>query len=357
VLFHTERGSGEPKETLSNVRSSGVTDQPSRSRRLGRPRAELLPLLIALLYISSAWLRFSTPSWDTRLAATIGGLGFAIPVLAVVRWRLLIGGPPAAWRLALQRARAGGWFGDRAVWFLGLLAVLPIFFWAFAAWKSAIPPFRYDSQLVQVDKLLFGTDAYRLVQLSPYALAALDEVYYWGFNGCLLGLMLWQAWARRGRTRFWLAFAMTWILLGTVLASIVSSAGPVFYPETTGSAGPFAGLFASIDLARRDHSLKLLQARTYLWSVLQRGEIGVGSGISAFPSLHIAVPTLATCAAQGSLRWMFATLALMLWFGSFTLGWHYAVDGIASIVLTPIIWWLSGYITAALDNYETKSGR
>jgi PAP2 superfamily protein len=319
--------------------------------------AELLPLLVALLYISWAWVRFGTPTWDTRLATSIAGFGLVIPALAVVRLRLIIGGPPSAWRLALQRANAEGWLRDRLLWFLGLLAVLPAFFWAFAAWKSAIPPFRYDPELARVDRLLFGIDPYRLLRLSPAGLAAWDEVYYWGFNGCLLGVMLWQAWTPRGRVRFWLAFALTWILLGTCLASVVSSAGPIFYPQVTGSMGPFADLFGAIDLARHDHSLKLLEARAYLWSLLQRGEIGVGSGISAFPSLHIAVPTLAACAARGPLRWLLGALAAILWVGSFTLGWHYAVDGIASIVLTPMIWLLSSRVTSALGGGKAVPGR
>jgi len=312
---------------------------------------------MALFYISWAWVRFGTPTWDTRLATSIASLGLVIPALAVVRLRLIIGGPASAWRLAIQRAGAEGWLRDRLLWFLGLLAVLPAFFWAFAAWKSAIPPFRYDPELARVDRLLFGTDPYRLLRLSSAGLAAFDEVYYWGFNGCLLGVVLWQAWTPVGRARFWLAFVLTWILLGTCLASAVSSAGPLFYPQVTGSMGPFADLFGAIDLAHHEHSLKLLQARAYLWSLLQRGEIGVGGGISAFPSLHIAVPTLAACAARGALRWLLGALAAILWLASFTLGWHYAVDGIASIVLTPAIWWLSARITSALECREAVPGR
>ena len=149
--------------------------------------------------------------------------------------------------------------GDRLGWFLSLLAVLPAFFWAFAAWKTAIPPFRYDPELARIDRLLFGTDPYRLVRLSPAGLAVLDEVYYWGFNGCLLGLMLWQAWTPGGRVRFWLAFVLTWLLLGTCLASVVPSASPLFYPQVTGSMGPYADLFGSIELAHSEYGLKLLQ--------------------------------------------------------------------------------------------------
>jgi PAP2 superfamily protein len=135
---------------------------------------------------------------------------------------------------------------------------------------------------------------------------------------------------------------------GPVLARVRADLDPM---------GPFADLFGAIDLARHDHSLKLLEARAYLWSLLQRGEIGVGSGISAFPSLHIAVPTLAACAARGPLRWLLGALAAILWVGSFTLGWHYAVDGIASIVLTPMIWLLSSRVTSALGGGKAVPGR
>jgi hypothetical protein len=307
--------------------------------------AFVAPFVIAIAYIITAWIRFGTLTWDTRLAASIAGLGLTVPILAVVRTRLRLGGPPSAWVEALRRVRDDGWITDRLCWFLALLVVLPGFFWAFAAWKSHIPPFRFDLRLAELDRALFGTDPYRLVPLRGQGLAAMDGIYYWGFNGSLLGLVLWRAWSRVERERFWLAFLLMWILLGTVLAHLVSSAGPVFYRDVVGTAGPYAGLLAAINEADRTYSLTLVTARRYLWDLLQHGQVGVGAGISAFPSLHIATPVLGACAARGRTRMLFAVLTLVLWVGSVALGWHYAVDGLASILLVPAIWWFSGWLT------------
>jgi hypothetical protein len=317
------------------------------------------PFVLAFAYIITAWIRFGTPAWDTRLAASIAGLGLTVPILAVVRTRLLIGGPVSAWGEALYQVRSDGWVTDRLVWFLALLGTLPAFFWAFAAWKSHIAPFHYDVRLAVIDRALFGTDPYRLIPLHGRGLAIMDWLYYWGFNSSLLGLVVWRAWSRAERERFWLAFILTWILLGTVLADLIASAGPIFYREVVGTDGPYTDLLAAIGAADRTFSLTLVTARRYLWDLLQQGRVGVGAGISAFPSLHIATPVLGACASRGSLRLFFLSVTLMLWIGSVTLGWHYAVDGLASILLVPVLWWLTGrlpYPIRALNASSAASG-
>jgi hypothetical protein len=307
-------------------------------------RVGAVALLLALGYIVSAWVRFGQPMWDAHLISSIAGLGLAVPALAVVRTRLEQGGPPSAWLKALHQSWADGWFTDRLACFLLLLVVLPPFFWAFAAWKTHIPPFRYDTLLAGIDRTIFSTDPYRLVLLKDGSLAAMDLAYYWGFNCCLLGLIIWRAWARSERERFWLAFLLTWICLGSVLASLVPSAGPAFYPVVNGNSGPYGDLLRAIGGADSTYALTLVQARHYLWTLLQQQRVAVGAGISAFPSLHIAMPALGMCASRGGLRWIFTALTLLLWVGSFALGWHYAVDGIASMVIVPVLWWGTGFV-------------
>ena len=69
----------------------------------------------------------------------------------------------------------------------------------------------------------------------------------------------------------------------------------------------------------------------YLWNFHANGELGVGAGISAMPSLHIATVTwiyLAFRGHQSRLTPLTALFTLYIWALSVALGWHYAVDGI-----------------------------
>jgi hypothetical protein len=80
-----------------------------------------------------------------------------------------------------------------------------------------------------------------------------------------------------------------------------------------------------------------------LWSVYADHAIVVGGGISAFPSMHVAVPALLTFATWRRSRALSTALAaftVVILISSVALGWHYAVDGYASILGSGIIWLL-----------------
>lgn len=40
--------------------------------------------------------------------------------------------------------------------------------------------------------------------------------------------------------------------------------------------------------------------------------------------------------------WVMTAYAVLIWFGSIHLGWHYAIDGPVAIAATVMIWWASG---------------
>lgn len=354
---------------LSNLRYSPgrrlTPPSPTTSAPAGARRAEAICLGLVVAYALGALVlagpQAPGPGWIVShpLVRALSLAG-AIPLsLKIVRLRIGLRGPAGpAWAHALQGARAEGWFRERLIGYVLLLVLLPVFFWSFAAWKSSVPvflPFHWDSTFAALDRRLHGGDPYRLLEFlqHPPITLLLDRAYF-SWNYLLVVLVLWQGWlgTRESRGRFWLAFVLTWILLGTVLATAGSSAGPCFYQRVTGGPGPYRPLMdylASVD------GLGIFVAQNYLWSAHEAQRVVFGGGISAFPSLHIAIPVLAACAAWHRHRvvaWGFIAFAVLIWMGSILLAWHYAVDGEASALLVPGIWWLSGRLagTGAPEN-------
>jgi hypothetical protein len=291
-----------------------------------------------------------------RLPISVGSGGvFALGLftlgVGVVACRLRVGGSAAeGWPAALRLARSEGWFGERPLWFAAILVLLPAFFWAFAAWKTTIGPYTWDARLSYVDLAIHRTAPHRLLPHTPAAIRTMISVYF-TWNYLLAGVILWQSWGgtRATRTRFWTAFLLMWILLGIGLAHLTPSAGPVFYARVTGTPGLYADLLANLAAADARYGLPFNEVHAYLWNAVQRREVVVGGGISAFPSLHIAFPALAAAAAWSVSRWLSLALGLytlVLLVCAVSLGWHYAVDGYASLLLVPALWWASGRIFA-----------
>jgi hypothetical protein len=236
---------------------------------------------------------------------------------------------------------------------------LSAFFWAFAAWKSAIPlvhPFAWDQQLWSLGFMIHGGQPDRLLAPlfgSPWAIIALDRLYEtWWF--VLVGLLLWQIWQRdlAMAKRFLLAFALIWIVLGIFVATMFSSAGPCYARLLTGTHR-YDELLARLHVANALSPLTAIEAQKYLWSAYLRGLIPPGGGISAFPSLHVAGATLAALAiyersrALGTLAWIYMAFILI---ASIMLGWHYSVDGYVAILGTGACWVAAGWLTTPIPN-------
>jgi membrane-associated phospholipid phosphatase len=78
-----------------------------------------------------------------------------------------------------------------------------------------------------------------------------------------------------------------------------------------------------------------------LWENLQAGTWLPFGGVSAMPSVHVAMATLIAIVAKaqnrtaGLLLTIFAGLTML---GSVVLGWHYAIDGYLGIAMALAIW-------------------
>jgi membrane-associated phospholipid phosphatase len=79
----------------------------------------------------------------------------------------------------------------------------------------------------------------------------------------------------------------------------------------------------------------------------QGGPLVFASGISAMPSMHVAMATLFVIGGfQKSRRlgYFFLCYAVLIWIASIHLGWHYAADGILGALMMTSLWLVSAPI-------------
>lgn len=234
---------------------------------------------------------------------------------------------------------------------LALLVSLMLFQGGFTSVKNALPiwagGFPHDVAQADLDRLLhFGRDPWLYLKpiiAHPWLLAFVE----WNYN------QLWFLFCYSSlfyvvvakecaaiRSRYLVTYMLAWIIIGNLAAGVFLSAGPAFYGVVTGDVARFAPQLTLLAQSG-DGMHAAWRVHAYLWNLHANGEAGVGSGISAFPSMHVALVTLnALFIAEHSSRWAlvaFGYVAVIL-ASSVALAWHYAIDGYASILVTVAIY-------------------
>ena len=218
---------------------------------------------------------------------------------------------------------------------------------AFHASKQSIGHvvgFPFDPRLAWFDGALHGTDPWRLLHavLPPGAVAWIDRFYAtWGVFA--VGFSTWCAWTLSPfRDQARLAWILTWIVVGTIFAWALASAGPIFYEKVTGDAR-FVPLVQSLGQSWSMNAvIEAMGWRAYTLDL----DVPMG-GLSAMPSMHVAGSTLVAIVASRHSRfcgWLFGVYAMVTLLGSVTLGWHYAIDGYAGALLAWGCWSAAGVI-------------
>jgi hypothetical protein len=192
--------------------------------------------------------------------------------------------------------------------------------------KEMIPwviPYWADPALASADRAILGTDAWRLI--PEWLMHPLDLIYVtWGPMMLMTLMPILCLRPSRKKTQAMLAYFLVVGLMGVCGQYLLSSTGPVFYDRIVGS-NQFADLLARVDA----HADMVKVASDYLWaSYVQHTDV-IGNGISAMPSMHVA--TTAWLAMSLSSFWPKLRLAawlywLVIFIGSFALGWHYFLD-------------------------------
>jgi hypothetical protein len=235
-----------------------------------------------------------------------------------------------------------------------ILLIYPFFTSTFTSLKAAIPhinPYSWDAPLSAFSQAVHGGYLpWQLLQPvfgHPLVTRALDIVYVSWFV-VLYGVLMWQIFSQRDerlRSQFIASFMLAWIVLGTLGATLLSSAGPCYYGLVTGLPDPYAPLMDYLREVSQTYNLFALQAQDYLWTGYQQRQTGFGDGISAMPSMHLSMATLFALVAWRSSRRLgavFTVYAILIFVGSIELGWHYAADGYVAILGTSLIWQIVG---------------
>ncbi len=257
-------------------------------------------------------------------------------------------------------------FGQKALWivvlFVGLLAVSDrqklmgrvkvgvvtllacnVLFLTFTLVKTTLPRavhFWADPMLADIDRVLgFGQAPWRITHaVADWIPVGLGESIYMGLwvvpaMYMPMVLVLFDDSEER-KARFLRLYVMIWVVLGSVMALALMSAGPVYYDRLHDSER-FTALHRAMSRnGIADSPVGLVQE--HLWTVYNRRGQSAGSGISAFPSIHIAMVMLWALYLGERWRWTWplgTALVVIFLVLSVHFGWHYAVDGYASILI------------------------
>jgi hypothetical protein len=232
---------------------------------------------------------------------------------------------------------------ERALFAAPALLLFPMVISVYSSWKQLIPRavvYDWDPILAEMDRMLHGGDVWRLLHPllgTPSTTLVLHWIYVsWFIAISLIGT--WQMVSKGpAREQFLVSSVLCWGVVGTVGAAAFASVGPVFYGRLLGEPDPFAGLASYIQSVP-----EAAHPQDWLWQAYAENRLPeFGKGISAMPSLHVAIATLNALVIWrhsrvfGFVFWIYAALIAL---ASVHLGWHYAIDAYAGAGIAVLIW-------------------
>jgi hypothetical protein len=245
---------------------------------------------------------------------------------------------PLAALAATSREHGGLILASSLVFVLGLAA--------YTTYKVNLPhvvPFFADPALARLDKALHGGNPWQTLYYAiPEKGALVVDFFYtrvWPF--LLVGVFLFNIAFVRGTVllRYLWTLMFAYMVMGGAVATICSSVGPIFYSDFYPDTGEFLRQ-KEIILANPYIGDVGVYSR-YLLDNFRAGELAFGTGISAFPSVHMAIAALTawvfTSYGRGFaiVGWLYAAI---IEYGSIYTGWHYGLGGYASTIAVSLCW-------------------
>lgn len=220
-----------------------------------------------------------------------------------------------------------------------------VFMDAFSTLKNSMPKvlnFWADPYIAMIDRILhFGVDPWIIVhKVGGWLPSGIVEAIYlklWILVAAGFPILVGTFDRNTARCRSYLSiYLVSWVVIGNVFALAFLSVGPIYYDALLGG-DTFAGLSDTfVQLGVADSFLGRIQSM--LWFQYKNGLSTLGSGISAFPSVHVSVATVVACYFYDTFRHPLMTILgitylCVILYLSVWVGWHYAVDGYVSIAV------------------------
>ncbi|MEK7660420.1 MAG: phosphatase PAP2 family protein [Pseudomonadota bacterium] len=224
----------------------------------------------------------------------------------------------------------------------------------YSFWKQQVANiggFAFDKALVKIDLMLHGgalpQELLDRIIAFPVMAIFIDAFYIFWFpiQLVVIASMSFQKIASFHRYRYLLTFGLNYLVIGVIAANLVSTAGPVYFERLNPGSDIYAHHMAILDQITPSFQLHATQWQDALWAAYISSPSY--SYISAFPSMHVANAMLVFLISlkYGLLIRISGFLFLFLTLvGSIFLGWHYAADGYAAILIVLGEWWLAGKI-------------
>jgi hypothetical protein len=231
--------------------------------------------------------------------------------------------------------------------FMAFIATL-FFHSGFMLFKSSMPyivPFYADPTFADWDKVLHGGwDAWEITHIMaehlPMQVLTPFYLHVWVWPAICLPVFLVATDQDHGRVlRTMVLYGIAWVVVGNILALAGMSAGPVFYDRIYGG-DRFADLITAMTMTP-DNSGYFDLIQDDLWMAYSTSGQSIGSGISAFPSVHLSISMVAALYMWERKWWLGAigsVFVMMILFLSVFSGYHYALDGYFSIIVMWVAW-------------------
>lgn len=340
--------------------------------RSAESRVALCALAVSLLYaffvlaVGKVELNGFLELWRLYLVSSYLLLGLVLAPATILLMRKEIVAAKAEKRALIGPTRLViNWFvyqyeHDRLIMLLTPPFVLATVVSAYNGFKEIVlshVPFRYDALFEAADRSFFlGHDPWRVTHAvfsQPWMTMVMDFAYYAWFVPMALCIVACSVLPRARyvlQAQYIFTYMFVWIGLGSIAAWLLPAAGPCFYNDYVGHSANYAALMShlhAIDQSLGGDVIEALNKQEYLRSSFNDRVLAIGGGISAMPSVHNALATLFALAASSVSRrfgWLAVLYAGLIWIGSIHLGWHYAIDGIVSILLTCLVWSATGRV-------------
>ena len=323
-----------------------------------RVRLAVLGILSICVAASIIWPVFLYPHLNlVELGLLNGaylGLSFLAAGIVIACWRV-----PALFRATTDPAEL------RTRWMMCAVLATGVTLPLFQVFKQIVLPargFPFDVHIAAAERWIFGgRDAWEITHAlfgGVWPTLVLDAAYAFWLPMMFLFPMVVSAAIHdvdaRGRLiGTWVA---SWVIIGSIGAWLLGSAGPCYYNDLVGPNAGFLKLHAALQaLDGQAQAFGLSIRALYFQDMLEATQAGTNldfaSGISAMPSMHVAMASLFAIAGFRRSRLLggiFTVYALTIWVASVHLGWHYALDGVVGAAMMGALWGLSKPIARIL---------